>query len=71
MSAPDLVSLLRHRACEQPDATAYIFDDGTGEQRPVTYAWLDARARAVAAAIAGCGVEPGERALLMFAPGPD
>jgi len=71
MSAPDLVTLLRDRACRQPEAIAYIFDDGAGDERPVTYAWLDLRARAVAAAIAARGVGPGERALLMFAPGPD
>jgi amino acid adenylation domain-containing protein len=67
----DLVELLRRRAAEQPDATAYVFDDGDGDERPVDYAWADRRARAVAATLAAEGIGPGERVLLMFAPGAD
>jgi acyl-CoA synthetase (AMP-forming)/AMP-acid ligase II len=71
MTAADLVALLRGRASHEADSVAYIFDDGAGTEHPVSYGWLDRRARAVAAAIADRGIGAGERALLMFAPGTD
>src|SRR4051812_9363107 len=63
--------MLRARAEERPDQVAFTFlADGQTEAGRLTYAELDARAQAVAAAlreVAG----PGDRALLLFPPGLD
>lgn len=74
MSAPHrtLVEVLRSRALEKGSAIAFTFlDDGEREGARVTYAELDERARAIAAALRDRGVTPGERALLLFPPGLD
>ncbi|HSF38611.1 MAG TPA: AMP-binding protein, partial [Thermoanaerobaculia bacterium] len=72
--APGVVSLtdaLSFRAARTPDRTAYVFlAEGEEEQDRLTYAALDARARAIAAALART-CEPGERALLLYPPGLD
>jgi amino acid adenylation domain-containing protein len=64
-----LVDILHRRAAESGGGDAYLFlgdkGDGTGS---LTWAGLDARARAVAAALV-TSVAPGERALLLFPPG--
>jgi amino acid adenylation domain-containing protein len=66
-----LAGLLRSRAAERPDRVAYIFlADGEVEAERLTWAELDARAGAVAAALAQT-VAPGERALLLYPPGLD
>lgn len=66
-----LVELLRRRAELQPDRTAYRFlVDGEDEELALTYAQLDARARAVAAVL-GQQVAPGARAALLYPPGLD
>jgi acyl-CoA synthetase (AMP-forming)/AMP-acid ligase II len=65
----DLVDLLRRRAAERPDDTAYVFrEDGERETGRLTHAELDRRARAIAARLAG---HAGARALLLFPPGLD
>src|SRR5688572_16235615 len=66
-----VTNALALRAGKTPDRTAYIFlADGEEEQNRLTYAELDARARAIAAALRPvCG--PGERALLLYPPGID
>ncbi|CAO5153156.1 AMP-dependent synthetase and ligase [Frankia sp. AiPs1] len=67
-----LPDVLRERARCQPDDRAFVFLDEYGQEaRTLTYGELDARARAVAAALADLAAAPGERALLVFETGPD
>ncbi len=67
-----LVSMLRHRALHQENSRAYTFlADGENEHALLTYAQLDRRARAIAAALADRGVRPGDRAILLYPPGLD
>ena len=64
-----LLERLRRRAAEEPGRTAFTFLDGDGaEAEALTWAGLDARARAVAAALQEAGAA-GERALLLHPPG--
>ncbi len=66
-----LVDLLQTRAAVQPHQTAYIFlQDGETESDRLTYQDLDQRARAIAVQLQML-VAPGDRALLLFAPGLD
>ncbi|HSK77422.1 MAG TPA: AMP-binding protein, partial [Thermoanaerobaculia bacterium] len=66
-----LAGALRARVAERPNQLAFTFlADGEAEAGRLTYAELDARATAVAAALAR-SVPPGERALLLFPPGLD
>src|SRR5215207_5684956 len=66
-----VAAALRDRAARTPDRTAYVFlAEGEEEQDRLTYAGLDARARAIAAALSR-SVGPGERALLLYPPGLD
>ena len=65
--------VLRWRAAEQPEATAFSWLGGDPDHDVVvdlTYAELDRRARAIGALLQQEG-PPGERALLLFAPGLD
>ncbi|QDF05535.1 non-ribosomal peptide synthetase [Myxococcus xanthus] len=64
-----LVDMCRARAAAQPDDWIYTFLDDAGEQA-LSYAELDASARAVAALLQR-HLAPGERALLMYPPGRD
>ncbi len=67
----DLVDLLEARAREGGDSLAYGFLGQTGDlEASWTYAELQARSNLVAAALAS-NVRPGDRALLLFAPGLD
>ncbi len=67
----DLVDLLEARAREGGDALAYGFLGQTGDlEASWTYAELQARSVSVAAALASKS-RPGDRALLLFAPGLD
>ncbi|MFC8528167.1 fatty acyl-AMP ligase [Nocardia sp. NPDC057227] len=66
-----LPDVLRERARTAPAATAYVFLDEHGaETAALTYAWLDLRARAIAARLAAV-TRPGDRALLVFPSGLD
>jgi len=66
-----LVDLLSSRAQDAGDALAYGFLGRDGElEASWTYAELEARSASVAAALAG-RLRPGDRALLLFAPGLD
>ncbi len=67
-----LAGLLAARAAERPERDAYLFLANGEADRAERLTWgeLDARARAVAAALAA-SVPPGERALLLFPPGLD
>ena len=61
-----LTEILRRRARQQPDRTAFTFlADGEVETARLTYAELDERARAVAALLDESGAR-GERVLLLF-----
>jgi acyl-CoA synthetase (AMP-forming)/AMP-acid ligase II len=65
-----LVDMLRQRATLAPDARAYTFlADGETESGALSYAELDRRARAIAAALVAQGVKPSDRAILLFPPG--
>ncbi|HEY8209408.1 MAG TPA: AMP-binding protein [Myxococcaceae bacterium] len=59
-----LPHILRERARQTPGRVAFTFPD------PVTYAELDARAGAIARALAEIA-EPGQRAMLLYPPGPE
>ena len=67
VEAPGFAELLRRRASERPDATAFRFLGDDGESS-LTYAELDARARAIAAAIRAAGAS-GERVMIVHPPG--
>lgn len=64
--------LLQTRARHQPDRIGYRYlVDGESEEQTLTYAAVDARARAVAAAVRDAGGGPGSRVLLVLPPGLD
>lgn len=66
-----LVEMLRWRAANEGDATAYIFlEDGEKEGARLTFGELDRRARAIAARLQET-TEPGERALILYPPSLD
>jgi acyl-CoA synthetase (AMP-forming)/AMP-acid ligase II/acyl carrier protein len=66
-----LVGLLRHRAAQDPDRTAFTFlADADSVKGALTYAELDRQARAVAVMLQARGLA-GERALLLYPPGLD
>ncbi|OXM45014.1 non-ribosomal peptide synthetase [Amycolatopsis alba] len=65
----DLIGLLTGRSAEQPSDVAYVFADGEGGERPVTYRELDTAARVVAVRLLAADVRPGDRALLLYPPG--
>jgi acyl-CoA synthetase (AMP-forming)/AMP-acid ligase II/acyl carrier protein len=67
--ARDLVSLLRSRSQQQPERLAYSYEREEGCVR-LTYAELDRQARAVAARLQASR-SVGERALLLYPPGPE
>ncbi len=72
-SYSSLGELLTTRACEEGESPAYTFlADGTveGQRQELTFAGLERRARAIAAALLAKGLS-GERALLLFPPGID
>ncbi|QSQ18810.1 amino acid adenylation domain-containing protein [Pyxidicoccus parkwayensis] len=66
-----LVDLLRFRADKQPNQRGFTFlVDGEEEELHFTYAELDRKARAIAAALQARGAR-GQRALLLYPPGLD
>lgn len=68
LKCTSLVDVVRLRALESPDKISCIFLNNDSEER-MTYAELDQQARAIAATIQAKGIKPGERVLLLFAPG--
>jgi acyl-CoA synthetase (AMP-forming)/AMP-acid ligase II len=68
LTAGSLAELLLTRAARTPDAPAYLFLTGGEEGPRLTYAALDREARAAAAALRDVA-GPGDRALLLYAPG--
>ncbi len=68
-----LADILETRAAEHGERPAYVFlsyEAGGMVEEPLTYADLDARARAIGAALQAAGA-CGQRVLLLFPPGPD
>ena len=66
-----VVDALRANAERIPhDSLFTCLPDGEEAEAPITFAALDAKARAVAASLRA-QAEPGSRALLLFAPGPE
>ncbi len=69
LAAGSMAETLRIRAARTPDAPAFLFlPDGQEEGPRLTYADLDRAARVVAVALQGVA-GPGDRALLLYAPG--
>jgi acyl-CoA synthetase (AMP-forming)/AMP-acid ligase II len=67
-----LITLLELRAAEQGSNRAYTFlTDGERESDTLHYGQLATNAKAIAATLAERGLEPGDRALLLYAPGLD
>ncbi|WP_183069228.1 fatty acyl-AMP ligase [Streptomyces sp. gCLA4] len=65
-----VVDAVRAHAERLPDHPLFTFlPDGDEAEPPLTFASLDARARAVAASLHAARAEPGARALLLFEPG--
>jgi acyl-CoA synthetase (AMP-forming)/AMP-acid ligase II len=65
------VALLRHRASAQSQQTGYLFLSDNNPEKDLehlSYAQLDQKARAIAAALQASG-EPGQRVLLLYQPG--
>lgn len=65
----NLVDLLRARADAEPAKTAFVVESSEFGRSAPGYGELDVRARATAAHLHACGIEPGDRALLLYAPG--
>src|SRR6184192_778009 len=66
-----LVDALRTRADRDPHGTAFSFlVNEQVEELDVSYATLDLRARAIAVQLAA-NASPGDRALLLYPPGPE
>lgn len=64
-----IVDILRRRAQEQPDQTAYVFlVEGEFDERTVTYGALDQQARTIARQLLTTN-QPGDRVLLLYPPG--
>jgi len=71
-TARTLTELLDQRARGLPDAVGYTFlADGEAAQDRMSYAELQRRAGRIAGLLRGAGAEPGQRALLLLAPGLD
>src|SRR5262249_902252 len=69
MNLGSMDEVLLARAAQTPDAPAYIFlVDGVEEGPRLTYAELDREARTIATALQDVA-GPGDRALLLYAPG--
>ena len=70
-SPTTLVDILRRRARESGSETVFTFvgSEDDEDAPSLTFAELDARARAIAGELQGQGVVPGDRALLFFQPG--
>ncbi|HOW25908.1 MAG TPA: AMP-binding protein [Bacteroidales bacterium] len=65
-----LCDILTLRAQKTPDKVAFIFlKDGETEEEKITYRQLYEQAWKVAHSIKSRGIQPGERALLLFPPG--
>ncbi len=63
-----IVDSLRSHASARPTSQCYVWWDGENETAAVTFAELDARARAIAATLQAKGLS-GERALMFYGPG--
>jgi len=69
--AATLIEVLKGRAIHEPHQVAYTFlVDGETETVSFTYGELERRARAIAAYLQSA-CQPGDRALLLYQPGPD
>ncbi|WP_071187608.1 AMP-binding protein [Trichormus sp. NMC-1] len=70
-SYSNLVDLLRYRALNQPNQTAFKYlEDEEGLESTLTYQQLDAKARSIAVYLQNLST-PGERVLLLYPPGMD
>lgn len=70
--AATVAELLAARAWADPDRVGYVFlADGETDERAMSYAECDRSARSVALTLRAAGLTPGERALIVMAPGLD
>jgi acyl-CoA synthetase (AMP-forming)/AMP-acid ligase II/acyl carrier protein len=70
-SFSNLVDLLRYRALDQPNQTAFTYlEDEEGLESTLTYQQLDAKARTIAVYLQNIST-PGDRVLLLYPPGLD
>lgn len=61
------LDVLQHRALSQPQQVAFTFlEDGETESAQITYAELASRARCIAGCLQVHGIQPGDRALLLY-----
>ena len=67
-----LVDLIRLRAADEPERTAYCYlEDGEGDERRFSYRELEARARGIAGLLQERGIRHGDRVLLLYPSGLD
>src|SRR3954463_7561138 len=70
-AGPTFAEVLRHRAAETPNAPAFRFLGSDQRPQQLSYAELDRRAAAIAAAILDVTGGGGDPALLLLPPGTD
>jgi acyl-CoA synthetase (AMP-forming)/AMP-acid ligase II/7-keto-8-aminopelargonate synthetase-like enzyme/acyl carrier protein len=64
------LDVLQYRALSQPRQVAFTFlEDGETESAQITYAELASRARCIAGCLQVHGIQPGDRALLLYPSG--
>jgi acyl-CoA synthetase (AMP-forming)/AMP-acid ligase II len=67
-----LVHLIKQRAADQPEGTAYCYlEDGEGNEQRFSYRELEARARGIAGLLQEHGIRHGDRVLLLYPSGLD
>lgn len=68
---PTLLDILAYQVQHQSEKTGYIFlEDGETESSRLTYQELETQAKAIAATLQSC-TQIGDRALLLYHPGPE
>ena len=68
---PTLLDILADQVQHHGEKTGYIFlEDGERELHHLTYQALETKAKAIATTLQSC-TQPGDRALLLYHPGPD
>jgi acyl-CoA synthetase (AMP-forming)/AMP-acid ligase II len=68
---PSLIHLLEYWANLQPDVELYRFIGDGSHVSTLTYRELAQKAQAVAFMLSDAGIKPGDRAMLIYAPGLD
>jgi len=66
-----MIDVLNNQCKNKPDQAACVFLENLNETSKITFAQLDKDAKKIAGALLHAGAEPGDRAVLIFAPGLD